>query len=539
MSATATETLGVALAKRLGDYGVDTIFGIPGVHTLELYRGLDQGRMRHVSARHEGSLGFMADGYARVSGKVGVCFVITGPGLTNISTAMGQAYACSIPMLVISAVGAQRGLGMGEGRLHELKRQTTLAEGVAAFSLSLSHPDQLETALARAFAVFDGARPRPVHIEIPLNLLSAEVAVREPRACPLRLKRPSPSPADLDLAAERLRAAKRPLIIAGGGAVGAARPIQTLAEALAAPVLMTINGRGILPLDHPLAVSWSGSLAAVRRTIADSDLVLALGTELGPTDFDIYADGGFSLAPELIRVDIDPDQMVRNRVPDLGILGDVALATQGLVKRLKHHAPRALDGGQARVAVTDANALSELSADMIVELAFLQDLRRAAPDAIFVGDSTQQVYAGNLGFAVHQPGQWFNSSVGFGALGYGLPAAVGAALAAPDRPIVCLCGDGGLQFSLAELAAAKETNAHIILILLNNGGYGEIKASMVAEGVTPVGVDLYTPDFIAVAKAYGWQAERLSDRRQIGQSMAAALARKGQTLIEIGPPDLT
>ena len=130
-------------------------------------------------------------------------------------------------------------------------------------------------------------------------------------------------------------------------------------------------------------------------------------------------------------------------------------------------------------------------------------------------------------------------SVGFGALGYGLPAAVGAALAAPERPIVCLCGDGGLQFSLAELAAAKETNAHIILILLNNGGYGEIKASMVAEGVSPIGVDLYTPDFIAVAKAYGWQAERLLDRTQIGDCMAAALARKGQTLIEIGPQVLS
>ena len=538
MSATATETLGVALAKRLGDYGVDTIFGIPGVHTLELYRGLAQGRMRHVSARHEGSLGFMADGYARVSGGVGVCFVITGPGLTNISTAMGQAYACSIPMLVISAVGAQRGLGMGEGRLHELKRQTTLAEGVAAFSLSLSHPDQLETALARAFAVFDGARPRPVHIEIPLNLLSAEVEVRTPCAPPLRLKRPSPPPADLDLAAQRLSAAKRPLIIAGGGSVGAARHIQTLAETLAAPVLMTINARGILPLNHPLALSWSGSLVAVRSAISESDLVLALGTELGPTDFDIYADGGFCLAPEVIRVDIDPDQMVRNRVPELGVLGDVAHATQGLVKRLSPHAPRALDVGQARVAGTDARALGELSADMIAELAFLHELRRAAPQAIFVGDSTQQVYAGNLGFAAERPGQWFNSSVGFGALGYGLPAAVGAALAAPERPIVCLCGDGGLQFSLAELAAAKETKAHIILILLNNGGYGEIKASMVAEGVSPIGVDLYTPDFIAVAKAYGWQAERLLDRTQIGDYMAAALARKGQTLIEIGPPVL-
>jgi acetolactate synthase-1/2/3 large subunit len=178
-------TCGEVLAQLLEAYGIDTVFGIPGVHTVELYRGLPATRIRHVTPRHEQGAGFMADGYARVSGRPAACFIITGPGMTNILTAMGQAYADSVPMLVISSVNRTAHLGMGQGRLHELPSQRQMAAGVTAFSHTLLHEDQLPEVLARAFAVFASARPRPVHIEIPIDVITRPADHLPVRAAPL------------------------------------------------------------------------------------------------------------------------------------------------------------------------------------------------------------------------------------------------------------------------------------------------------------------------------------------------------------------
>ncbi|WP_277344560.1 thiamine pyrophosphate-binding protein, partial [Metapseudomonas otitidis] len=200
-------TCGEFLVKQLQAWGVDTVFGIPGVHTVELYRGLPGSGIRHITPRHEQGAGFMADGYARVTGKAGVCFIITGPGMTNILTAMGQAYADSIPMLVISSVNERHRLGLGNGYLHELPDQRGLVAGVAAFSHTLMSVDELPAVLARAFAVFDGQRPRPVHIELPLDIITAPADHLELRPR-VRLPRPAAPLAQLREAAQRLRAAQ-------------------------------------------------------------------------------------------------------------------------------------------------------------------------------------------------------------------------------------------------------------------------------------------------------------------------------------------
>ena len=535
MSEPAEMTVGVYLVELLKAYGVDTVFGIPGVHTVELYRGLGASGLRHVAARHEGSLGFMADGYARVTGKPGVCFVITGPGLSNIATAMGQAYADSIPLLVISATNAGGDAASGRGHLHEMKDQPGLGAAVSAFSRTLHRAADLPETIARAFALFDGARPRPVHIELPLDVLGSSASDLPPISkSPVRLKPPAARADLVDEARTLLAGAKSPLILIGGGAIRAGDGVDGLAEALDAPVVMTINARGVLPVHHPLAVSWSASMAAVRKLIQQSDVILALGTELGPTDYDIYADKGFCLPGKLIRVDLDAEQLVRSRQPDLAIIGDAA----DFVRQLNACGATSARtvSGAARVIAVSAEARIELTPDMTAELAFLEKVRDAAPGAVLVGDSTQQVYAGNLGFAAERPRSWFNSSVGFGALGYGLPAAVGASLGDPSKPVICLAGDGGVQFSIAELAAAKETGARLILILLNNQGYGEIKTAMQAVGVAPVGVDLYTPNFQMLAAAYGWRTSLLGDRSGIGGAIEAALAAEGPSLIEVSAP---
>ena len=522
-------TVGVYLVELLARYGVDTIFGIPGVHTAELYRGLAGGPVRHVTPRHEQGAGFMADGFARAGGKPGVCFVITGPGLTNALTAMGQAYADSVPMLVFSAVNARGAIGSGDGHLHELSDQRRMAGAVAAFSHTVTDAAELPQVIARAFAVFAAARPRPVHIEIPLDLILASAENLALPDRPPSIARPVPPAEAIATAAAWLAEARAPLIFAGGG-VGAAPALRRLAERLDAPVVMTINGRGLLPPEHPLAVSVSPSFPAVRALAAVTDVALAVGTELGPTDYDNYDRGAMPRPRRLIRLDIDPEQTMRNFLPDLALVGDAAQTLSLLAERLD--GPPAERDGAARAARTQAAGLAELDEGTRRDIAFLTALRDAVPDAIIVGDSTRQVYAGNNGFAAASPKSWFNAATGFGALGYGLPAAIGAALAQPGRPVICLAGDGGLQFSLAELGSAVEAGAKVIVLLLNNAGYAEIKQYMQSKGIAPVGVDLFTPDFQALARAYSWHAERLHEAGALPDALRAAVARPGPSLIE-------
>ena len=209
----------------------------------------------------------MADAYARASGKPGVCFIISGPGMTNIVTAMGQAYGDSIPMLVISTVNAHGRMSSGEGWLHEFPNQSALVAGVSAFSHTVNRPEELASALAQAFAVFDSARPRPVHIELPINVMLTDASHLPVPTNPPRLRRPAPSSAGIAAAAELLNGSKTPLILAGGGAVRSAAKLAELAEALDAPVVMTTNARGILAPDHPLGVSLTPSIGSVAQIL--------------------------------------------------------------------------------------------------------------------------------------------------------------------------------------------------------------------------------------------------------------------------------
>ncbi|MDQ0314125.1 5-guanidino-2-oxopentanoate decarboxylase [Amorphus orientalis] len=495
-------SLGAVLPRLLKSYGVEIVFGIPGIHTVELYRGLTDSGIRHITPRHEQGAGFMADGYARASGKPGVCFIISGPGMTNIVTAMGQAYGDSVPMLVISTVNEHGRMGSGDGWLHELPNQSGLVDGVAAFSRTLHTTGELAPALAQAFAVFDSARPRPVHIEIPIDVLLAEVADAEP-AAPMRLARPAPNPAALDRAADLLAGARAPVILAGGGARDAR--IGELAERLDAPVIMTTNGRGLVPSGHPLGVSLSATYPATRSLIADADVVLAVGTELGPTDYDMFEDGGFALPGTLIRIDLDPLQITRWIAPALGLVGDAALAVDGLLERL---GPTGRTDGADRAARANAGA-AELPEMARRDLSILAAVRETLPDARIAGDSTQLVYSGNAAFAMDRPASYFNSATGYGTLGYGLPSAIGAKLA-DDRPVIALSGDGGLQFCLGELASAVEAGAPVILLLHDNDGYGEIKSYMQARNIRPIGVDIVTPDLATIAAASGWQVVKPS-----------------------------
>jgi len=522
-------TCGEYLVKLLEAYGVELIFGIPGVHTVELYRGLPATRIRHITPRHEQGAGFMADGYARVTGKPGVCFIITGPGMTNIATAMGQAYADSVPMLVISSVNAREQLGMRHGRLHELPSQQGLVSGVTAFSHTILAPSQLPEILACAFAVFSSSRPRPVHIEIPLDVIVAEVDDSNPAAWTLP-ERPAPRTPQIEQAAALLASARRPLIIAGGGAQDAGNDIRMLAERLDAPVFMTINGKGIVPPGHRLALSGNLGMAPLRQELAAADVVLAIGTEFGETE--MYPEPhSVNIAGKLIHIDIDPLQLVTQFPAALPIVADAKLAAEALLAAIPP-SPAAKDGAGRAKAIREAvDAL--LWPACATHRRIMEVVDEALPGAIVAGDQTEPVYSANQFYEAAQPRSYFNSSTGYGTLGYGLPAAFGAKLGAPGRPVVCLMGDGGIQFSVQEIAAAVEAGIAAAIIVWNNASYGEIKAFMADRDIPQIGVDIFTPDFVALAKSLGGEASAPVSIAELRRDLVASMARKVPTLIEI------
>ena len=524
-------TCAQSLVRLLEGYGVDTVFGIPGVHTVELYRGLHGSRLRHVSPRHEQGAGFMADGYARASGKPGVCFIITGPGMTNILTAMGQAYADSVPMLVISTVNRREHLRLGHGHLHELPDQRAMVAGVCAFSHTLQSPAELPELLARAFAVFKCARPRPVHIEIPLDVLDMPAADLNlmPRSLP---GAPAPAGASIEAAATLLNSAHRPLILAGGGARGCAEALRQLAERLQAPVALTTNARGLLPCAHPLLLDGVQSSAHGRALIDEADVVLAVGTELGETDYDFFGLGALRFKGSLIRLDIDPMQVMGVQRAHVGLVGDALEGLQALLGKV------AQPGSRGRWAVDSVQRVNQAERTGWTPKqqglqGLLDLLRDTLGSPILVGDSTQPVYQGACGYQAPAPASWFNAGSGYGTLGYGLPAAMGAKLAQPERPVVALVGDGGLQFASSELIAAREAQIGVILLVWNNQCYGEIRDYMQARDIAPLGVDILTPDFQAMAQSFHVAHHRADSPAQLQQLLQSLRDIQQPVMIEV------
>jgi len=524
------KTCGEVLVEILENYGIDTVFGIPGVHTVELYRGLPNTRIRHITPRHEQGAGFMADGYARAGGRPAACFIISGPGMTNIVTAMGQAYADSIPMLVISSVNNTHELGLGEGRLHELPDQRALVSGVSVFSHSVLRAAELPSVLARAFAVFDSARPGPVHIELPLDVITAPGDQLQ-RTAHRTGSRPGPDPEATARAADLLRTAESPFVVLGGGTADAPGPARALVERLGAPTALTINAKGVLPPGHPLSLGSNLPLAPALEALQTADVVLAIGTELSETDTLLFY-SALKLAGKLIRIDIEAEQLTRNALPDVALCSDAGLAMQALADALDGFAPnRAL--AETRVAEMRAACAELVLPAYKAHARFLDHVAEALPGVIVVGDSTQPVYGGNLTYEPAAPRAYFNSSTGYGTLGYGLPAAFGAKLARPDLPVVALIGDGGIQFTIGELASAVELGLAVPVLIWNNRGYGEIKQYMVDRDIPQIGVDIYTPDFQAIARGFGCNAVKAESLAHLQDALRQAVAADRPTVIEI------
>jgi thiamine pyrophosphate-dependent acetolactate synthase large subunit-like protein len=522
---------GEALIAALANEGVEVVFGIPGTHNLAAYAAMGRHGIRHVLVSHEQGAGYAADGYARSSGRPGVVLTTTGPAILNAAASAAQAYSDSVPVLFISPGMPLRHPGLGNGLLHEVKHQSRAMDAVVSYSHRVTSVAEIPLAVAQAFAAMTGGRPRPVHLEIPLDLLD-EHGPAAPLLAPVRAARPPAGLPAVEAAAAALSAARYPLIIVGGGAADAGAQTVALAEALGAPVVSTANGKGIVPPDHPFFAGDGVHHRAVHQAAAEADVVVAVGTELAPSDW--WA--GLPEIAELVRIDIDPRAMHVNAPAAHPLVGDAGATLDLLRTRL---APASMPAPGRAEALSRADALRaahrrDAQREGETWLPLLSALEQALPaDAVIAGDSAMACYYGALSnLPVHRP-RSFLYPTGGGTLGFGLPAGIGAQIAHPDRSVVVLHGDGGLLFSLAELATAARLGIALPVIVVDNGGFGEIRNEMADRGEREHAVALGTPDLPAVARGLGCHAVHVPDPADIGRHVKEALSADRPTLLHV------
>lgn len=521
---------GEALIELLEGAGTNTVFGIPGVHTLELYRGLTNSEIRHVTPRHEQGAAFMADGWARVTGQPGVCILISGPGLTNAITPIAQAYQDSIPMLVISGVVPEDQRGFGE--IHDLPDQQGLLSKVTAFSHSVKHPDELPEVLGRAFDVFSSGRPRPVHIELALDVSKLPADGVGQRPLVRSAQRPVADAGAIADAAARLAAADRPLILLGGGAADAGDAALAIARRVGAPIGLTINGRGAIDHDDPLYLGSALSFAPVDDVLREADAVLLVGSEL--SDLELW---GLTAPLELhgvIRVDLDPGQLQRRYPADVGLLGGAVETLEALGAALAEVLPEpdAARVAAAETRIADVRERIEWPPSMSEFAGIVSAIDAALPpDRILAGDSTKPAYAANHSMPLHSRRSWL-MPIGYGCLGCALPMAIGAKLAAPDRAVIALAGDGGFMFTMQELATARDLGIALPIVVYDNAGYGEIRDAMDESGIPHLGTEVTTHDLPAIARGFGCLGVRVTTVAELEAEIRSALVADGPTVIE-------
>ncbi|MCY4607299.1 MAG: 5-guanidino-2-oxopentanoate decarboxylase [bacterium] len=523
-----TPSTGEALIHLLRAYGVDTVFGMPGVHTLDFYRALPEAGIRHIGVRHEQGAGFMADGYARISGRPGVCLLISGPGITNAATPIGQAFSDSQPMLVLSSVASLADLGMGRGRLHEIPDQRAVTAPITHFSELATTPAQATELVHRAFAHFASHRPRPCHISVPLDVLPQpfEGTIEAARLPGL----PAPDSDALDAAASLASSCGPAVIIAGGGSVDAADEVRALAERLGAAVLPTIAGKGVMPADHPLSLEMTADQPGTQSFICEAGLVIAVGTEFAEPDF--WIPEPLPVTGKLIRIDIDAGTLARDWRADVAILGDAARSLDGILRRLEGRNTGPGYGGDALDAAREAGRADFGSLERLHEPVIRAIRNALPPDGYCFTDMTQIAYSGYALFPANRPRQWFFPA-GYGTLGFALPAAIGAAFAAPERSGAVLIGDGGLQFTVAELATAVEHELPLAIVLWDNHSLKQIARFMREQQIEEIGVHPRNPDFAMLAQAYGMAFSEPSGLEELSACMRQAWKTKGPTLVRI------
>ena len=523
-------TGGKAAVEMLIRAGVDTVFGIPGVHTLDIYDELYEYRdeIKHIVTRHECGAGFMADGFARASGQIGVALVITGPGVTNAATALGEAWADSSPLLMISSQNRTEYMDRDIGALHQLKDQLAVTDGCTAYNHRVEDPAEIPQAIADAMTYLKTHRPRPVHIDIPLDLLAAEAAMEFPEISPTSF---TPTDEEMEKVKHMLENSSRPVMWLGGGAADASGELTHLAEKLDAAVVNTCAGKGTVPEDMPNNLGNNLRSDDLQAFLDSCDLVLAVGTELSVRE---TSRGEMSLPKPMIRVDVDAPGSHGLFDPELEIRSDCREFARRLTKIVEgmddqENKPEFMEEVQdLRAKLRDENTSrgdGEIRAIVDIMQQTLQ------PEDVVVCDMTMLCYRASSLYEALQP-RTFLFPRGFGTLGWSMPAAIGAKLAQPEKNVVSLCGDGGFMFTAQELATAVKYDLGLPIVVLNNERYGVVARNQERNYGRTIGVDISNPDFVQFAESFGARARRLTDPAQLPAALNESFAADSPTLIE-------
>ena len=518
-------TGGQALVKSLLNNGVETIFGLPGVQMDHFFNALhDEGnKIRVIHSRHEQGAAYMAYGYAAASGRVGTYAVVPGPGFLNASAALSTAFAAGAPVLGVIGQIPSSAIGRGFGLLHELPDQSAILAGLTKWSDCIRHPSQAPALTNEAFRQLQSGRIRPVGLEAPMDVLpkTGEVELLD-AAVP-----PGPPAVDEDeiaKAADILGSAKKPLIFAGGGAMHAAEEIRAVAEALQAPVITHRTGRGIIDERHWLAQNIFVGLELWQ----DADAVLAVGTRLQ------YPRMGWGNKPErqIVMLNIDPEEIERLGRPRLGIVGDAKLGLSALADALQGQAQARPSRREEVEALAAAKAV-EIEQKLALQVAYLKVLREALGEGdIFVDELTQVGYVSRVAYPVYGPHTFITTGYQ-GTLGYGYATALGVKVAAPDKRVLVINGDGGFMFNVQEMATAMQNNIAVVAVVFNDGAYGNVqRMQRELHGGRVIATDLRNPDFVQLAESFGMAARRVDSPETLADALAAGFAANAPYLIE-------
>nr|WP_225958000.1 thiamine pyrophosphate-binding protein [Amycolatopsis lexingtonensis] len=495
--------------------GTEIVFGLPGVHNLPLWEALSETGIKLVGVRHEQTAGYAADGYARATGKLGVALVTTGPGAANTLGAVGEAMASAAPVLIIATdiPSTLRRPGVVRGVLHETSDQQAMFAPVTKGGFTVRAADQIGTTVHRAARLALQPQSGPVYLGVPTDYLRETVPHRRP---PAPHRKPDVDVPDLARAEAMLSDARQPLIWAGGGALrsGAGDAIGVLAEKLAAPVITTFAARGLLPLDHPCLAPNPVHTPEVGELWDEADVVLAIGT-----DFDGLMTQNWRMPkpPRLIAVNVDADDAAKNYAPDLTLVGDA----RSIVERLLPKQRPGLDDITLRLAGIGRRVRQRIRDEEPQAYDFLSTLDEVLPtDAVLVSDMCVAGYWVGGFHRVRAPRK-LAYPMGWGTLGYGFPASLGAAAAGTGRAI-CITGDGGFLYGCGDLATLAQEQLPVTVVLVDDGGYGMLRYDQDREGVPHRGVDWDSPDFVGLARSFGVHADRVSGfgrafRRLLGE----------------------
>jgi acetolactate synthase-1/2/3 large subunit len=506
-------TGGQTLVRTLKAAGIDTIFGIPALHNLDIYDALfDEPSLRHITPRHEQGAGFMADGYARAKGDVGVILSSSGPGGAFAAVPLAEATTDGSPVLHITCAVPRSLQGRRKGTLHEGVDHLGLMKSVSLRAERVADIRDIPHAVFRAISSLRAGPAGAISLELPFDVLAGEAEVKIPTYQEASVKL-QPDDGQLAKAASLLSAARRPVIWAGGGviAAGATEGLQQVAEILRCPVINSIMGQGAFPADHPQHLGNTAMEASVREMIAQSDVMLAVGTRLRELD----TDGWRLPIPEaLVQVDADSDQIGRNYPVKVAVHADARLALAELAARLRAAGGEAISGEWSlqEIAVIKQAAWEDARKRAPAEMAVLETLRSAIPEpALVYAGRTSVAYWATRFMPVYEPRTFFYG-MGYGTVGFALPAAIGGKVAVPDRPVVVIVGDGGFMYTCNELATAAQFGIHIVVLLFNDNCYAAIKDNQRRRfGDRPMAVDLVNPDFVALARSFGLGARRVDD----------------------------